>query len=141
MLDDLGLVPALRWQAREMARRTGVKVKVAADDLSEDLPDEYRTCIYRVAQEALNNSARHAKAKTARVTVRQEAGRIAVSVQDDGVGFDTRRDKGVGILGMEERVRALGGTFRIDSELGNGTVVSMLLPLRPEPKAEERAWV
>jgi signal transduction histidine kinase len=136
MLDDLGLVPALRWQAREVARRTGMKVKVAADDVGEDLPDEYRTCIYRIVQEALNNCARHAKAKTVRVTVRQEREQITVGIQDDGVGFDAR-DKGVGILGMEERVRGLGGVFRVDSEPGNGTVISILLPLGPAREREE----
>lgn len=144
MLDDLGLVPALRWQARETARRTGMKVKVAAESDREDdadafgeaLPDEYRTCIYRVVQEALHNCARHAHAKNVRVTVRQEPERIAVSVQDDGAGFDARREKGLGILGMEERVRALGGVFRVDSEPGGGAVVSILLPLeRPRPAA------
>jgi signal transduction histidine kinase len=144
MLDDLGLVPALRWQAREVARRTGMKVKVAAEnvgvdsqeDLGETLPDEYRTCIYRIVQEALNNCARHAQAKGVRVTVRQEPEQIAVSVQDDGIGFEARQDKGVGILGMEERVRPLGGVFRVDSEPGGGTVVSVLLPFHPARAAE-----
>jgi len=138
MLDDLGLVPALRWQAREVARRTGMKIKVAAEDVGDDLPDDYRTCIYRVVQEALNNCARHAKAKAVRVTVRQEPERITVGIQDDGVGFDAR-DKGVGILGMEERVRGLGGLFRVDSEPGNGTVISILLPLAPARGRGEEA--
>ncbi len=131
-----GLVPALRWQAREVARRTGMKVKVAAENVGDDLPDDYRTCIYRIVQEALNNCARHAKAKTVRVTVRQEREQITVGIQDDGVGFDAR-DKGMGILGMEERVRGLGGVFRVDSEPGNGTVISILLPLGPAPAKEE----
>jgi signal transduction histidine kinase len=138
MLDDLGLVPALRWQAREVARRTGMKVKIAAEDVAEDLPDDYRTCIYRVVQEALNNCARHAKAKAVRVTVREEREQITVSVQDDGVGFEAR-DKGMGILGMEERVRGLGGVFRVDSEPGNGTVISILLPLDPARGRKEEA--
>ncbi len=129
MLDDLGLVPALQWQAREISRRTGVKVKVAAETVEDDLPDEYRTCIYRIVQEAVNNAARHARASTVRVDARQENGRIRVSIQDDGSGFDTAREKGMGILGMEERVKKLGGVFRIDSEKGVGTIVSLLLPL------------
>ena len=62
MLDELGLVPALRWQAREVARRTGLKVKLMADELNDDLPESNRTCIYRVVQEALNNCVKHAKA-------------------------------------------------------------------------------
>src|SRR5581483_6490017 len=88
MLDDLGLVPALQWQAREVSRRTGVKVKVAAETVADDLPDEYRTCIYRTVQEAVNNAARHAHASTVRVEARQEDGQIRVSIQDDGAGFD-----------------------------------------------------
>lgn len=129
MLDDLGLVPALQWQAREVNRRSGMKVKVAADTVGDDLPDEYRTCIYRIVQEALNNAARHAHASTVRVEARQEDGRIVVSIQDDGGGFDPAREKGMGILGMEERVKKLGGAFRIDSQKGSGTIISLLLPL------------
>jgi signal transduction histidine kinase len=129
MLDDLGLVPALKWQAREVSRRTGVKVKVAADDVPDNLPDDARTCIYRVVQEALNNAAVHAKASSVRVDVRQEEDGIRVAIQDDGSGFDPSQERGMGILGMEERVKNLGGVFRIDSEKGGGTIVSLLLPL------------
>ena len=93
MLDDLGLVPALKWQARELARRTGVKVKVAAETVPDDLPDMYRTCIYRVAQEALNNAARHAQASWARVEAVQENGRIRITIQDNGAGFDLPKKK------------------------------------------------
>jgi signal transduction histidine kinase len=137
MLDDLGLVAALRWQGREMSRRTSVKVKVAADAVLDDLPDEYRTCIYRVVQEALHNSARHAKPSLVRVTARQRPGEISVAIQDDGVGFDARKDKGMGVLGMEERVLSLGGFFRVDSEPGNGTIVSILLPLAQAASTKE----
>ncbi len=69
MLDDLGLVPALKWQAREVARRSGIKVKVDAEDVPDHLPDEYRTCIYRVVQEALHNATRHSKATQCTITV------------------------------------------------------------------------
>lgn len=129
MLDDLGLVPALRWQAREIGRRTHLRVKIAAEGVSDDLPDEHRTCVYRVIQEALHNASKHANAQSARVTVRQEDNRIQVTVEDDGGGFDPRQDKGMGIMGMEERVKALGGAFRVESEPGKGTRVSVVLPL------------
>lgn len=129
MLDDLGLVPALKWQAREVARRHGVKVRVAADAVDDELPDEQRTCVYRVVQEALQNVVRHARAASARVTLRQEADRLVVMVQDDGTGFDTAQEKGLGLLGMEERVKRLGGSVRIDSEPGGGTLVTAFLPL------------
>jgi signal transduction histidine kinase len=131
MLDDLGLVPALRWQAREVSRRTKLRIKVDADGVPDDLPDEYRTCVYRIIQEALNNAARHAQAQLVRVSVRKEGDKIRVIVQDDGAGFDPRQEKGMGILGMEERVRALGGEFKVDSKPGVGTGILAVLPLNP----------
>ncbi|MDR3699785.1 MAG: histidine kinase [Candidatus Sulfopaludibacter sp.] len=140
MLDDLGLVPALKWQAREVARRTGMKVRVDAEDVSDDLPDQYRTCIYRVVQEALHNATRHSKARHIRVTVRREPAGVHAEIQDDGAGFPSRREKGMGILGMEERVRHLGGEFHVESEPGHGTSVSIRLPLQqdtPQPAAKQ----
>jgi signal transduction histidine kinase len=131
MLDDLGLVPALRWQAREVSRRTRLRVKVIADGVPDDLPDEHRTCVYRVIQEALHNATRHAHAQLVRVTVSKESDRIRVVVQDDGAGFDPGQEKGMGMIGMEERVRALGGQFRVDSRPGDGTTVTVVLPLAP----------
>jgi signal transduction histidine kinase len=128
MLDDLGLIPALRWQAREMRRRWGLKVRVTAEEIGDQLPDAYKTCVYRVVQEALNNTVKHAKATEARVIVRWSAEGLLVVVQDDGVGFDSTRDKGMGLIGMEERVRRLKGRFRIDSQPGSGTVLSFLFP-------------
>ncbi len=135
MLDDLGLVPALKWQAREVARRTGIKVKVDAEDVPDHLPDEYRTCIYRVVQEALHNATRHSKATQLRVTVTHQASGVSVRIQDDGVGFQALHEKGMGILGMEERVRHLGGSFHIDSEAGNGAAICIQLPLAAAPQA------
>jgi len=101
---------------------------VDAEDVPDTLPDDYRTCIYRVVQEALHNAARHSRATHVRVAVRQEQEQIRVTIQDDGHGFQPRQDKGMGILGMEERVRHLGGEFRIESEPGRGAAVSILLP-------------
>jgi signal transduction histidine kinase len=132
MLDDLGLGPALQWQAREVSKRSGLRVNVAASDLSDDLPDEYKTCLYRVVQEALHNCVRHAQATHVRITVRQEATRLLLTVQDDGQGFRAEEGRGLGILGIEERFAHLGGTFRVDSEPGAGTVLSGGLPL-PAP--------
>ena len=128
MLDDLGLMPALEWQAREVSRRSGVKIAVAADNVSDSLPDEMRTCIYRVAQEALQNVFRHSGAKSAVVTVRQDAGSLVLSVEDDGSGFDPERTRGLGMLGMEERVRQLGGRFEVQSAPGKGTVLKVTIP-------------
>lgn len=129
MLDDFGLVPALEWQAREVSKRTGLRVQVNAEDAADELPDDLRTCIYRVVQEALHNCARHAQARTVKVVVRQERSKIFLSVEDDGHGFDARRVRGLGLVGMEERVSHLGGEFAIHSEPGAGTRLDVELPL------------
>jgi signal transduction histidine kinase len=134
MLDDLGLVAALKWQGREVSRNTGLNVHIDAEDASDRLPDSHRTCIYRVVQEALHNCAKHAKATSVRVVVKQSPGVLEASVQDDGAGFDPASEKGLGLLGMEERVARLGGAVRLDSTQGHGTVLSVRLPV---PASEE----
>lgn len=134
MLDDLGLLPALQWQGREVSRQTGMRVSVGVDETLEELPEAYKTCIYRVVQEALRNCARHAGAVNVRVTVARTGSALDVSVQDDGRGFDATGEKGLGVLGMQERVASLGGEFRISSEPGSGALVFIRLPL-PDPHA------
>ena len=128
MLDDLGLVPALKWQAREVSKRTAMDVSVAAEIWSDDFPDEYKTCIYRVVQEALHNCSNHARATRVRIRVQQEANRLTLSIQDDGRGFDSAQVKGLGLLGIQERVARLSGEYRIHSEPGTGTILSIKLP-------------
>jgi len=129
MLDDLGLVPALQWQAREISKRTGMAVTVDAENVADDLPEGHKTCIYRVVQEALHNCARHARARSVRIQVVQEGGRILLSVADDGQGFDSALVRGLGLLGMEERVTHLGGDFQVQSERGRGTRLQVEIPL------------
>ena len=138
MLDDLGLVPALEWQAREISKRTGLWVKVAADDVSEDLPEEHKTCVYRIVQEALHNIVQHAEAHQVKLTVIQESRCLVLELEDDGKGFDARREKGMGLLGIQERVSHLGGTFAVESHPGHGTRLRVALPLVIE-KARETA--
>jgi signal transduction histidine kinase len=129
MLDDLGLVPALEWQGREISRRGEMEVDVHSQNVSEQLSDDIKVCVYRLVQEALNNAARHSGAKHANVSTTQNADKIHVEVSDDGKGFLAERVRGMGILGMEERVRRLGGTFSIQSTPGKGTTVTAELPL------------
>jgi signal transduction histidine kinase len=129
MLDDLGLIPALEWQAREVSRRSGIKVKVTAENVSDSLPDAVRTGIYRLVQEALNNVSRHSGAKSVRVTVQQTDGSIVLTVKDDGSGFEPDKIRGLGLLGMEERVKQLGGRLEIESQPGHGTLLRATLPL------------
>jgi signal transduction histidine kinase len=124
MLDDLGLLPALRWQAREASRNSGLRVDVAVDEICDELPDEYKTCIYRVVQEALHNVARHARAEVVRINVTHASGSLLLTIQDDGGGFDTR-ERGLGLLGIEERVANLGGSFRVESEPGRGALLAI----------------
>jgi signal transduction histidine kinase len=130
MLDDLGLVPALEWQAREVSKRSGVRVNVEAGQVSEDLPEEHKTCIYRVVQEALHNCIRHAGARSVTVTVRQSPEELSLSVEDDGKGFDVRRERGLGLIGIEERVANLGGNFAVESVPGRGARLRISLPLK-----------
>jgi signal transduction histidine kinase len=132
MLDDLGLIPALEWQAREVSRRSGIKVTVKAGNVPDSLSDETRTCVYRVVQEALVNVSRHSAAKSAIVTVKQEGNSLLLSVEDDGKGFNTETTRGLGMLGMEERVRQLGGQFEIRSTPGKGTELLARLPILTE---------
>ncbi len=124
MLDDLGLVAALEWQGREVSRNSETEVDVQSENVSEDLPDEYKVTIYRLVQEALNNAVRHADARNARVRVEQNRRQIRVTVTDDGHGFDPKRSRGMGMLGMEERVRRLGGRIEFHSAPGQGTTIA-----------------
>ncbi|MGC9996860.1 MAG: sensor histidine kinase [Terriglobia bacterium] len=129
MLDDLGLIAALEWQGREVSRRSETEVEIQHVGVSETIPDEYKICIYRLVQEALNNAARHSAAKNAKVTVEQKTNKILVTVSDDGRGFDPKRVRGLGLLGMEERVKRLGGKLTIDSKPGSGTTLRAEFPL------------
>jgi signal transduction histidine kinase len=129
MLDDLGLVAALDWQAREVAKRSGLTVDIVEKNVSDTLPEEYKTCVYRVVQEALSNCSKHAGAKRVRIIVRQELERLLLTIEDDGKGFDVQRVRGLGLIGMSERVTHLSGTFEAKSQKGRGTHLRIELPL------------
>ncbi len=129
MLDDLGLVPAVEWYAREMSRRGELEVEVQAEELPEHLADELKLCVYRLVQEALNNAQRHSHAKSVLVRLSQANGAIHVRISDHGSGFDPKRTRGMGLLGMEERVKRLGGKITIDSRPGEGASILAELPL------------
>lgn len=134
MLDDFGLAPAIEWQAREFSRHFGVPVNVQIEGAVNELPEAYSTCVYRVVQEALTNCARHAQAHEIRIAVHGQEDRLAITVQDDGAGFRAAqaRGRGLGLLGIEERVRELGGRFSVRSAPGHGTVLSAEIPLERE---------
>lgn len=129
MLDDFGLIPAIEWHAREVARQTGIDVRVTAPETLPELDDPRRTAIYRIASEALGNSARHSGARRVEIALRNGSGQLGVTVSDDGAGFDTASARGLGLLGMRERAHRLGGSFEIESIPGKGTRVSAKVPL------------
>jgi signal transduction histidine kinase len=130
MLDDFGLQPALEWHVRDLARRHGVHVDLQIAGEVSHLSERYRTCVYRVIQEALTNSVRHARPDRISVSVNATGHELAVLVADDGIGLDpARRGVGLGLLGIEERVRELGGTTLIRSAEGGGTSIRIRLPL------------
>lgn len=136
MLDDLGLVAALRWHVNGVTTRTGLAVGLDVEGITERLPAKLEMACFRIVQEALNNVSKHARAAHATVTLRQEAGDLHLMICDDGVGFDVTaarkgasRGASLGLLGMEERARLLGGRFDIHSACGAGTYVQAYFPL------------
>jgi signal transduction histidine kinase len=137
MLDDLGLSPALRWQAKEFTLRNDVPVELSINGDVDSISDEARTCIYRIVQEALTNASRHANAKQIKVRIERHARDVRAVIEDDGIGFDRHkiRRRSLGLLGMEERVRENRGTLDIRSQPGHGTRIYIRLPI-PETRNE-----
>jgi PAS domain S-box-containing protein len=137
MLDDLGLLPALRWMAEQTAGRAGFAVHLDADIPELRLSPEVETACFRIAQEALTNIARHARAERVTIELRREDGMLALAVQDDGRGFDTaavlertRAGGSTGVLGMQERAALAGGRLEMESMPGRGTTVRARVPWR-----------
>jgi signal transduction histidine kinase len=132
MLDDLGLEPALQWQGREFARHTGVPASVHVSGDLDRLDDLQRTCLYRLVQEAFTNCARHAQATEVHVSIQEQPEAVKVEVQDNGAGFAPEgvgARGGLGLIGMKERVEALGGRLEIASRPGAGTKVCATIPV------------
>ena len=131
MLDDLGLEPALHWQAKEFSRRYGIPVSVNVEGRLDGLPEALRLCLYRAIQEAMTNCGKHADANHVTIIVKQDETQVIASVHDDGRGFDAfSQPPGLGLMGMTERVRALKGRMSVDSEPGSGTSICVELPAK-----------
>jgi signal transduction histidine kinase len=136
VLDDLGLVPALANFVHSSPERLGLDVDFVTSDLNgERLPLEVETTLYRIAQEALVNVARHANADHVTVHLKRRQGSIVLVVEDDGMGFDPQevlasapKNKRLGLYGMEERASLLGGRLTVESQPGAGTVISVEIP-------------
>jgi len=143
VLDDLGLVPALRWLARTLEERAGLEVRLAVGgDLSaegegERLEPEVETVVFRVVQEALTNAIKHSGAHRAEVAVEADAAAVRVTVADRGAGFDPDATldgapaSGVGLTGMRDRVELFGGRLELDAAPGRGTEVRLTVPRDP----------
>lgn len=144
LLDDLGLGPALQWQAEDFTRRTGVPCEFAEHGVDESLPDAVKTCVYRVVQEALRNSEKHSRASCVKVNLAQTDMEVCAEIEDNGVGFDVsgsvrKGPRHLGLLGMRERAAAAGGHLSTISKDGNGTkiVLSVPVPSRAEAASME----
>lgn len=134
MLDDLGLQAALEWHVRDFMSRSAIKVDLKMAGDFDRLPENHRTCVYRVVQEALTNCVRHADAHHITVHVTSAEGELRLSVSDDGVGLNpAHRGRGLGLIGIDERVKELRGTAIISPDGERGTTVAVRLPLPPLP--------
>ncbi len=139
VLDDLGLIPALHTFLKSFREQTGLRVSLSAFAAVEDMNGDKRTVLYRVAQEALTNVARHAHASQVKVNIQKLNGAVIMKITDNGKGFPADREsngklgKRLGLLGMRERLEMVGGKFTITSALGKGTVVAVELPAAERP--------
>ncbi|MFQ6013846.1 MAG: histidine kinase [Anaerolineae bacterium] len=135
VLDDLGLVPALRWYAKNHLEKRGVRVQLETRGFVERLMPQVETVLFRITQEAMNNVVKHAEARNVKVRLGREDAKLTLMVEDDGRGFNVeevlkRSDKEtrLGLFGIEERTALLGGTFTIESKVGQGTRLRVSIP-------------
>jgi PAS domain S-box-containing protein len=138
-LDDLGLLPALQRYGEEVGASHDLRVQISGDEAAR-FPANVETTLYRIVQEALTNVARHAKARSADVIIQRTNGRVQVSVRDDGTGFNVTSElaatgsrRGLGLMGMRERAGLLGGSLAISSRPGEGTIITVELPVNGAP--------
>jgi two-component system sensor histidine kinase UhpB len=128
-LDDHGLVAALETQMKRFSARTGIEARLDTGGDPDALADVIQTAIYRVAQEALTNVTRHAGATVVELVVAQTNGEVELRVSDDGRGFDpAARGRGLGLVGMAERARLVGGELDVRSAPGGGTTITLRVP-------------
>lgn len=136
MLDDLGLIPTLRWYIKRFQARTRINVSLDLSPPKQLLGKEIEVVLYRIIQEALTNTVKHAKADTIRICLKKSTASIKVTIEDDGQGFDTKKlsripvhKRGSGLPGMRERLLAVKGQLLITSKMGKGTRIEIIIPL------------
>jgi two-component system NarL family sensor kinase len=139
MLDELGLLPTLRWLARTFRQRTGIEVELVSEGMDERTDPDLENLVFRLVQEALTNVAKHARTPTAQVHLRRAPDRLFLRVEDRGVGFDAAEflrsndeERGFGLRGMRDRVHLFAGRFTLRSQPAAGTTLEVELPLEPE---------
>jgi signal transduction histidine kinase len=133
VLDELGLVAAIEWQAQEFQDRTGIQCYVSTELTDLSLDREASTALFRICQESLTNVARHAEATSVTVRLSADEDCVFLSVEDNGRGITDQEQKGatsLGLLGMQERALLLGGQLTIGGRPGAGTTVTVRMPLR-----------
>src|SRR5713226_5571129 len=135
-LDDLGLLPALRWYVKEYQKKCSIEVEFHATGFKERLPAEMETALYRIVQECLTNTAKHANASRVTITLKEETDRVYARITDDGQGFDydallktPGQERGLGLAGMNERAVLLDGILNIHATPDQGTIIEVSIPL------------
>jgi len=134
ILDDLGLIAALEWQSSEFEKRTGIKIHFSSSMTELELDNKKATGVFRIYQETLTNVMRHAQATSLDTVLVQKDEYLFLTIRDNGKGFDTRdttNKKTLGLMGMKERAIMFGGSLSIESSPGNGTLVSLKMPIAP----------
>lgn len=141
MLDDIGLSAALSWYAKQFSENTGIRVSLTDDGSADTLPDSHKTSLYRIVQEALTNCARHAEARTAHIHLTSNEDTYVLRIEDDGKGFDpANRPRGLGMIGIQERIEEMNGVLKVVSAPGSGAKISVTIPVtRRETAAAEPA--
>jgi two-component system sensor histidine kinase UhpB len=137
-LDDLGLLPALRWYVKEYQKKCAIEVEFNATGFKERIPAEMETALYRIVQEGLTNTAKHANAHKVTIILKEDKNRVYARIADDGKGFDYEallktpgQERGLGLAGMHERAVLLDGTLAIHTLSGKGTTIEVSIPLPP----------
>lgn len=134
VLEELGLLAAIRKEARELSKNRGIKTQVELPDDLGEVDHDLDVAAYRCVQEALHNIAKHSQARNANLQLQRQDGKLTLLIEDDGVGITSKghvRTRGFGLLGMRDRVAALGGSVRINSSQAGGTRIRIVFPITP----------
>lgn len=133
VLDDMGLAVAIEWHTREIEKRSGIKIILIADNDLPELDDHTKISLFRVVQESLTNVVRYSKATEVHISLEKIENNLTLTIRDNGIGFEPESiaiKKTLGILGMRERIATLNGRFNLESSVGKGTTIKVVVPLQ-----------